>query len=274
VGDPGAPPGLPGGVGDPGRTRAEEAAEHIGQSRARIARRSRIREMIFGAQDGLLTTLGLVSGVGTATSDRYSVLVAGIAGAVAGMVAMGAGAYISSKSQIEVQRAEVDREASELRRNPDRELEELVQLFQHEGLPEDDARLVAEKISKRPRAMLNAMIQKELGVALEASDPLREGAVMAVAFVLGAVVPIAPWFFVSTRPAAAVGPFLVGPAFLWSVSVTLLSLFTMGVGKSLVARTSAIRGGVEVAGIGLAAATFGYLLGSLFPHLAGAHTGG
>src|ERR1700730_2172619 len=93
-----------------GSTR-EEATEHIGVTRTRVARRSRVREIIFGTQDGLLTTLGLVSGVGGATSDRYSVLVAGVAGSVAGLIAMGAGAYISSKSQLEVLSAEVDRES-------------------------------------------------------------------------------------------------------------------------------------------------------------------
>ena len=151
------------------------AADHIDRSRERIARRSRVREMIFGTQDGLLTTLGLVSGVGRATVDRGTILLAAIAGALAGMIAMGAGAYISSKSQLEVAQAEVDREARELDLDPARELEELVQLFEDEGLPEDDARVVAEKIAQRPQAMLNAMTQKELGLQLSSSEPRSEG---------------------------------------------------------------------------------------------------
>src|SRR5207302_9042691 len=116
-----------------------------------------VRELILGTQDGLLTALSIVSGVGGATTDRYTVLVAGLAGSVAGLIAMGAGAYISSKSQLEVARAEVARESPELAANPQRELEELVQLFEQEGLPEEDARVVAGKISQRPTAMLNAM---------------------------------------------------------------------------------------------------------------------
>src|ERR1700704_2761865 len=135
-------PADPAGGLPPGSTR-EEATEHIGVTRTRVAQRSRVREIIFGTQDGLLTTLGLVSGVGGATSDRYSVLVAGFAGALAGTIAMGAGAYISSKPRRGGHRPEVEWERAERARHPERELEELVQLFQREGLPEDDAREVA-----------------------------------------------------------------------------------------------------------------------------------
>jgi VIT1/CCC1 family predicted Fe2+/Mn2+ transporter len=252
-----------------GSTR-DEATEHIGVTRTRVARRSRVREIIFGTQDGLLTTLGLVSGVGGATSDRYSVLVAGVAGSVAGLIAMGAGAYISSKSQLEVAQAEVERESRELETNPERELEELVQLFEAEGLPEDDARVVAEKIAQRPRAMLNAMTQKELGLALDSNEPLKEGAVMSLAFLVGALVPIAPWFVASVKGSMAVLGLSLSPALLLSVGVTVVTLFALGAGKARVAHSSMIKGGLEIMGVGILAATFGFLLGSLFPHLAGA----
>ena len=255
-----------------GRTR-EEAAEHIDVTRSRVARRSRVREVIFGTQDGLLTTLGLATGVGGATSDRYTVLVAGVAGSVAGLIAMGAGAYISSKSQLEVARAEVARESRELVANPERELEELVQLFEEEGLPEEDARMVAEKIAQRPTAMLNAMTQKEMGLFLESNAPIREGAVMALAFLVGATVPIAPWFLADVTGGARVAGFDLSPALLISVVVTALTLFVLGAGKARVAQSSMLKGGLEIMGIGILAAVFGFLLGSLFPHLVGAKAG-
>jgi VIT1/CCC1 family predicted Fe2+/Mn2+ transporter len=250
----------------------EEAADHIDVTRTRVARRSRVREVIFGSQDGLLTTLGLVSGVGGATSDRYTVLVAGVAGSVAGLVAMGAGAYISSKSQLEVARAEVARERLELLANPQRELEELVQLFEQEGLPEEDARVVAGKISQRPTAMLNAMTQKEMGLVLESTAPLKEGAVMALAFFVGAIVPIAPWFLAAVTGGARVAGFDLSPALLISVLVTALTLFMLGAGKARVAHSSVLKGGLEIMAIGILAAIFGFLLGSLVPHLVGVRT--
>jgi VIT1/CCC1 family predicted Fe2+/Mn2+ transporter len=254
----------------PAPASSEEASAHIAFSRLRVARVSRVREVIFGTQDGLLTTLGLVSGVGGATGDRYTVLVAGAAGAFAGMIAMGAGAYISSKSQQEVHEAEVDVERSELRANPERELEELVRLFQDEGLPEDDARVVADRIATRPNAMLAAMTRMELRLQTEPGEPIREGVFMALAFALGATVPILPWLALSTGHIASLAGLSISPALLVSAGVTLMALFVMGAGKARFARTSPLRAGLEIMLIGLAAATVGYLLGSIFPHLVGA----
>ncbi|MEA2645899.1 MAG: vacuolar iron transporter family protein [Chloroflexota bacterium] len=246
-----------------------EATAHIGATRARIAARSRVREVIFGTQDGLLTTLGLVTAVGGATTDRYTVLVAGLAGALAGMIAMGAGAYISSKSQLDVAQAEVEREMRELEMNPERELEELVQLFESEGLPERDARLVAEKIAQRPEAMLVAMTQKEMGLALDSSEPRKEGAVMALAFLVGAVVPLTPWFLASTRHVGLTLGLELSPALLFSVTGTVIALFAMGVGKARLAHSNRLRGGLEVMAIGIVAAAASYLLGSVLPLVAG-----
>jgi VIT1/CCC1 family predicted Fe2+/Mn2+ transporter len=248
----------------------QEAVEHIDVTRAQVARLSRVRELIFGAQDGLLTTLGLVSGVGAASGQRYTVLVAGIAGAFAGMIAMGAGAYISSKSQLEVHRAQVAAEERELRRHPERELEELVQLFTAEGLPEPDARIVAEKIAERPGAMLKVMVEKELGLVPDSGEPAKEGLVMSVAFLVGAVVPIAPWFLAGTHAFVTVLGEPLSPALLLSAAATVVVLFVIGTWKSSLAHKNPLRGGLEVMGIGLVAATTGFMLGTIFPHLVGA----
>jgi VIT1/CCC1 family predicted Fe2+/Mn2+ transporter len=255
------------------RRRRETAAHHIDVTRERVARRDRVREVIFGTQDGLLTTLGLVTAVGNASADRYTVLVAGMAGGLAGMIAMGAGAYISSKSQLEVHIAEVERERAELQRDPERELEELVQLFEKEGLPEDDARVVAEKISKRPTAMLAAMTEKEMGLSLEHNEPLKEGIVMGLAFLVGAVVPITPYVVASSARAATAVGLTLSPALVWSVSATIATLFLIGLGKSRLAHRSVLRGGLEVMLVGMGAAVVGFLLGTLLPNVLGAHVG-
>src|SRR5260370_6178565 len=116
---------LPAGSG---ATPAEQAVAHIDHTRARVARRSRVREMIFGTQDGLLTTLGLVTGVGGATADRYSVLVAGPSRAIAGMIASGGGAVVSSRSQMELPVEQLAIERPELARVPHRHVHALMHL--------------------------------------------------------------------------------------------------------------------------------------------------
>ena len=247
------------------------AADHIDWSRARVEQRGLIREVVFGAQDGLLTTLGLVAGVSGATAGRSGVLVAGFAGAFAGMLAMAAGAYIANRSQRDVHEAEIALERAELKRNPRRERAELVHLFTADGLSEADADAVAAVIARHPEAMLRAMAEKELGIAGQVGTGIRETVVMAIAFVLGAVVPIVPWFFAAEDPFVVMGPFDPSPALVLSVLATAAALFAVGAWKNLLARRRATSGGLQVAAIGLGCAVVAFLLGTVVPALLGVH---
>lgn len=250
---------------------AAAAADHIDLTRSRVERRGQIREVVFGAQDGLLTTLGLVSGVSGATSGRISVLIAGFAGGIAGMLAMGAGAYIAGKSQRDVQRAELKLEEAELVRHPHREKEELVALFTGDGLSEADARTVADLIARHPAAMLTAMAEKELGIAAEGGHPGRDGIIMGLAFLVGAVIPILPWSAAPVGAIAAAGPFVLSPALALSVGLTAIALFLIGIGKGRLAGGGGIRSGLEIAAIGLACALVAFLLGTVVPDALGLH---
>ena len=118
------------------------------------------------------------------------------------------------------------------------------------------------------------MTQKELGLALDSNEPLKEGVVMAFAFLVGALVPITPWFLVSVHGSSSFIGLSLSPALMVSVGVTVATLFVLGAGKARVAHSSMLKGGLEIMGIGILAAAFGFLLGTLFPHLAGVRTGG
>lgn len=254
-------------------TRHDEisAADHIDWSRARVEQRGLIREVVFGAQDGLLTTLGLVAGVSGATAGRAAVLIAGFAGAIAGMLAMAAGAYISNRSQRDVHEAEIALERAELKRNPHRERAELVHLFTADGLSEADAEAVAGVLARHPEAMLRAMAEKELGIVGEAGSGIRETVVMAVAFLLGAVVPIVPWLFAAEDPFMVLGPFDPSPALLLSVLATAVVLFAVGAWKNRLAGRRPVAGGLQVAAIGLGCAVIAFLIGTVVPALLGVH---
>lgn len=248
-----------------------EATSHIGATRSRVEQRSHIREIVFGTQDGLLTSLGLVSGVSGATTGRISVLIAGFAGGVAGMLAMGAGAYIAAKSQSDVQQAELRHEESELQRHPGREMEELVELTTNDGLDEADARTVARAIAKNPKAMLTAMAEKEMGIAVAGGRPFQDGVVIALAFLLGASIPILPWIAGPVYAIATIGPFTPSPALVMSVVATAVALFLIGVGKGRLAGGHLVRSGLEIAAIGLGCAVIAYLLGTVVPDALGLH---
>jgi VIT1/CCC1 family predicted Fe2+/Mn2+ transporter len=247
------------------------AASHIDITRSRVERRSHVREIVFGTQDGLLTSLGLVSGVSGATTGRISVLIAGFAGGVAGMLAMGAGAYIAAKSQRDVQQEELRHEKAELENHPKREMEELVELFTADGLDESDARTIARVIGRHPGAMLTAMAEKELGIAAAGGRPFLDGVVIALAFLLGAAIPIVPWIAAPVNTIVAIGPLAPSPALVMSLAATAVALFLIGVGKGRLAGGRAIRSGIEIAAIGLGCALIAFLLGTVVPDAFGLH---
>ncbi|MEA2142805.1 MAG: vacuolar iron transporter family protein [Solirubrobacteraceae bacterium] len=227
----------------------------------RVARRSRIREVVFGAQDGLLSTLALVTGVRGAETARETILVAGLAGALAGTISMALGAYVAGKSQRDVFLAELDAEQAQLRRRPHVEVFELAEILEHEGLEWEQARRAAEAISTNERVMLKTMAEKELGIPFDPpGSPRGEGIVMGGSFFLGAAVPVLPYFFLSPATGLVV-----------SLAVTLAVLFGIGVGKARLTGQGWLRSGLEIAGLAAGAAVLAYAVGTLLPEHLGIH---
>jgi VIT1/CCC1 family predicted Fe2+/Mn2+ transporter len=233
--------------------------EKLFRERQRIANLSQVREVVFGMQDGLLTTLGVVTSVVGATSDNSVVLVAGFAEAVAGSLAMAAGEYQASKAQQELHAAEIHKERQELEEKPLEEHHELRAIFQREGLSRDSAEAVTELLSEHPELLFRTHVEKELGLRVEEfQSPGRNALVMGLSFVLSAMLPILPYVLLPARPALGL-----------SVGLTILALFCIGLGKAAISHRNFWRSGLEVVGIGLAAAALTYLLGTFIPHLFG-----
>lgn len=221
----------------------------------RVARRGRIREVVFGAQDGLLSTLALVTGVRGADAERYPILIAGLAGLLSGTISMALGAYIAAKSQRDVFNAELDKERAELERRPNVEIIELADIFQAEGLDYDSANKAARAIATNPEVMLKTMAEKELGIQYDPSgSPFTDGWTMGASFVVGAAVPIVPYLFLDTTAGLVA-----------SVLCTLATLFVMGVFKARLAGEHWLRSGSEIAGLAGAAAALAYVVGTVLP---------
>jgi VIT1/CCC1 family predicted Fe2+/Mn2+ transporter/rubrerythrin len=227
--------------------------------RGRIASRTRIREFVFGAQDGLLTTVSVVSAFFGAKESNATILLAGFATGVAGMVAMTAGQFLSSKAEAEVQASEIEREIREIREHPAEELAELIEIYRLQGMPREQAREAALAVAKDPKKMLQVMAQAELGLEMDPrGSPLQDAAVMAPSFLLGAVVPILPYVFANHEP-----------AFIASITLACLALFGIGVIKARVTAQSPWRSGFEQFAIGAGAGVIGYVVGTLVPSLFG-----
>ncbi len=233
------------------------ASREIDRERRRVSWLGRLREVVFGAQDGLLSTVALVTSLAVAVESQTTVVVAGLAGALPGMISMATGALLGSRAEQDVQRAEIEREARELDANPAEELAELVVLFQREGMTYHEARRMADEIAQDRDLWLKTLVEKELGISAEVTaSPLKDAMVMGLAFILGAAIPLLPHFFLTGSQAIGV-----------SVGATLAGLFALGMFKGRLVQRNQLLQGLEILGIGALSAAIGYALGDLIPRL-------
>ena len=233
------------------------AVQEVDRERFRVANLGRLREVVFGAQDGILSTVALVTSVAVAVGQNSTVLIAGMAAALAGMLSMATGAYLGSRAEQDVQRAEIAREARELEEKPAEELAELVVILQREGRTYNEALALANEIAQDKELWLNTLVEKELGISPEeTTSPIKDALVMGVSFIVAALGPILPYLFLTGTPAIAV-----------SVSGALVGLFVLGLVKGRLVQKSPVLQGLEILVIGAVSAGIGFLLGDIIPRL-------
>jgi VIT1/CCC1 family predicted Fe2+/Mn2+ transporter len=238
----------------------EFLATHLAEERRRASWLGEVREAIFGAQDGLVSTLAVVSTVAGATTEQFVVLVAGIASGLAGIFSMAAGEYIGSKSQREIFEAQIVDERIEVRERPGEAEAEMAFMLEEDGLPRASAVHVASIMAEHPEVMLKTMVEKELGLVVESDEgsPLQGALVMGGAFGLGVIPPLLPHVFLTGETAV-----------IASVVATLTVLFGIGVLKSRWTHRSWIVSGLEILVLGALAGIVGYFFGSLLPTVLG-----
>ncbi|MEP7315978.1 MAG: VIT family protein [Sphingomicrobium sp.] len=153
-----------------------------------------LRAAVLGANDGIVSTASLIVGVAAAASGRSEILLAGVAGLVAGAMSMAAGEYVSVSSQADTEAADLARERSELAANPDAELRELSSIYQQRGLNLKTADLVAKQLSASDR--LGAHARDELSIThITTARPVQAALTSAATFTCGAALPLlVAWF--------------------------------------------------------------------------------
>lgn len=175
-----------------------------------------LRAAVMGANDGILSTAALIVGVAAGAADHITIMLAGIAGMVAGALSMAAGEYVSVSSQSDVEQADIRRERAELRLNPQGELEELAAIYETRGLEPALAREVSEQLTKVDA--LGAHLRDEIGLTdLSPPRPYQAAVVSALTFAAGASVPLV---------VGAVAP--LGSVTLWVGAAALVALGALG----------------------------------------------
>jgi len=160
-----------------------------------------IRDATLGANDGLVSILTLLAGVAGAEVSGSTVLIAGLAGLVAGAISMGVGAYVSAKAYRSYYRAELRREVEEMREKPEIEREEIRDIYRERGFEGELLDRVVDTITSNPRTWLKVMMSEELGLSPTFGRPLGAATVVFVAFLAGGIVPVAPFLFAEGLPA-------------------------------------------------------------------------
>ena len=232
-----------------------DAAREIVTEKQRIARLARIREVIFGMQDGLVTAATVGPAVAGATATGSTVLVAGLAAILGGTLSMSAGSFLGSRAERQVQEAELARERWEIEQRPEEELAELIEMYRLEGFTYEQAREMAERVAADKELWLKTMAEKELGLSPEVlPEPSKDALAMGVSYLGAGILPLIPYFF-------AAGPAAVAA----SIAIAVVALFAIGAIKGWLVRRNPLLSGAEVTAIGGTVAVAAYFLGRVAP---------
>lgn len=217
----------------------------------RSSRAGWLRAAVMGANDGILSTASLIVGVAAGGGDRVAILLAGIAGLVAGAMSMAAGEYVSVSSQADTERADTARERDELINNPDGELAELAAIYRERGLSPELADRVAYELTEADA--LGAHLRDEIGITdLSPPAPVQAAVVSALTFALGAAAPLA---------IAVLAP--LGGLIWWVGLATVLALAALGALGAQAGGAPKLKAGLRVVIWGILAMAATWAIGSL-----------
>ena len=222
-----------------------------------ITESASIRDLVFGFGDGINTSLGIVAGVGGAVIAADVVILAALIGMFTGAKAMAVQNYLAVKSQREILESEIKREEFEIENMPDRERQEIEQVYRDKGFEGKELEMVVDKITSNKDVWLKTMLTEELGLNLDIiGSPLKGALVMFGAFLLGGILPILPYFVVKAGLISSVTAIVV------AIVMSIVSSFVVGALKAKLAKKNWIKGGIEMAGLGTGVALVGYGIGS------------
>ncbi|HEX7490390.1 MAG TPA: VIT1/CCC1 transporter family protein, partial [Candidatus Limnocylindrales bacterium] len=213
-----------------------------------------VRPVVFGATDGLVCNLSLIMGVaGAAKEDPHSIVVAGVAGLLAGGFSMAVGEYVSVRSQRELLDYQIELQRHQLHHTPEQERAILLEIYEAKGLSRAESDLIVSRIMKDPERAIDTFVREEIGLSAETmGSPVAAGLGSLSAFAVGALVPLLPFILLSG-----------GAAFGVSIAASALALFAIGLAVSRLTHRHALMTGVRQVFLGGLAAAVTYGVGTL-----------
>lgn len=231
------------------------------QQRRTLERQRNVREIVFGVQDGILTTLGIITGVGVAENERSAVLLSGFLALFAGALSMGVGEYLGRKSEREVVAATIEMEKAEMAADPQGEFAEQVAYYKLKGFSSEEAHTIVRRLAQHPEIYLYEMVRDEFGIDPRVADntSLRGPGAMAVSYAIGALVPILAFLL----------PLSMRASTIVSLAFAAMGLFAVGYYAGTLSTRNPVMKGLEIVAFGCAIFALSYLAGHFIPPLFG-----
>lgn len=231
------------------------------QQRRTLEKQRSVREIVFGVQDGILTTLGIITGVGVAEGDRSAVFISGFLALLAGALSMGVGEFLGRKSEREVIAATIEMEKREMASDPQAEFAEQVAYYKLKGFSADEAQMIVRRLVQHPDIYLYEMMRDEFGIdPREAQNGgLRGPFSMSVSYAVGSFLPIVAFLLPLSMNASA----------LVSLAFAVAGLFGVGYYAGTLSERNPFAKGWEVALYGCGVFVLSYLAGHYIPPLFG-----
>jgi len=251
-------PPFPVVVDVPGWNRVKPRIPDTPQRRKLESQRS-VREVVFGAKDGILTTMGVVTGVGVASGGRAAVLISGLLALLAGALSMGVGEFQGAKSERELVRASIEMERAEMAAHPQDEFAEQVAYYKTKGFSADEAHMIVSRLARNPEIYLYEMMRDEFGIdpRVAESSSVLPALAMGGSYAIGSLVPILPYFL----------PLTPEKAVLTSFACALVGLFCIGFFAGRLSTRNPVSRGIEIALYGSVVFAISYLAGHYIPPL-------
>ncbi|MFA5999932.1 MAG: VIT1/CCC1 transporter family protein [Candidatus Paceibacterota bacterium] len=210
-----------------------------------------LREVVFGMEDGMVSTLGSVTRIAIGSNNHPVVILAGVVIISVESISMGIGSYLSNLSQEEMERRKIEEEKEELKNFPNEEKEELRQIYLREGWSETLALQMSEEASKKESLILKEMVLHELKIGdEEASISIKGGIYMFFAYIIGGIIPLLSYLVLPIKSAVPI-----------SIVVTLVGLFLLGISTTKFTKQPILKSGMRVLIMGGIALAVGLLAG-------------